>query len=453
MYISVLETCPQSSISPDEDLVVDLTVFPPASDQLSELSVIAGSEERLMSLVRRFENHIRQEWFEPWEQLSWLVNNLIPRLLEVMMGVGVSLPRVVASLCTYVHRFCRTFGKTFTQKKVKLKFEGLIDLPEECLDVQVHLGHTAITTSVVPVYASGVLLSFNTEKSRKEVGHFLKKVLCTLAFCQTSLDSLRAAFLQLRTEPVNHDLLLSVLWDGVVHTAAVVRATAASLFELMIQGVSEGLISQRVVPALVTLANDPDMSVRIATIPSLGGIIQNISIREVLDRVYMQLQTFFDDPVYRDNHVMLVELIRTLARCGPNAEPKFQDEFILPRLAAIASANNQVSNETKKADISKQLFDAYSAMSCCFLNEQLIQEAMLPGLRCLRLDLVTIAPEHEEVVSSMIRDYETKLDMTRSDRSGSVLSTSAEDMKARVMSRIKDTTAKANISNIFNRKK
>ena len=38
-------------------------------------------------------------------------------------------------------------------------------------------------------------------------------------------------------------------------------------------------------------------------------------------------------------------------------------------------------------------------------------------------------------------------------RSGSVTGSSAEDMKARVMSRIKDTTSKANISNIFNRKK
>ncbi|KAL8571753.1 hypothetical protein ACOMHN_051120 [Nucella lapillus] len=82
----------------------------------------------------------------------------------------------------------------------------------------------------------------------------------------------------------------------------------------------------------------------------------------------------------------------------------------------MASANNQMNNETKRGDIARQLFDAYSAMSCCFLNEQLIQEAMLPGLRCLRQDLSVTAPEHEEVVTSMIRDYETKLDLARPDR-------------------------------------
>ncbi|GFN75124.1 lish domain and heat repeat-containing protein kiaa1468 homolog, partial [Plakobranchus ocellatus] len=59
--------------------------------------------------------------------------------------------------------------------------------------------------------------------------------------------------------PSNHELLLSVLWDGVVHTSAHVRAASASLFELMIKGVSDMLVSSRVVPALVTLSNDQEL--------------------------------------------------------------------------------------------------------------------------------------------------------------------------------------------------
>ncbi|XP_012937073.1 RAB11-binding protein RELCH homolog [Aplysia californica] len=215
----------------------------------------------------------------------------------------------------------------------------------------------------------------------------------------------------------------------------------------MIKGVNETLVSSRVVPALVTLSNDQEMSVRIATIPALGAIIENISIREVLDRVYMQLQMFFDEPSYRDQHAVHVELISTLARCGPSAEPKFRDEFILPRLAAMASANNNMGNETKRTDIAMQLFEAYSALSCCSLSEQLIAEAMLPGLRCLKADMEAIAAEHQEVVSAMLRDYQQKLE-ARSLTPGST-----DDLKATVMSKIKDTTSKANIGNIFNRKK
>ncbi|XP_041376691.1 RAB11-binding protein RELCH homolog [Gigantopelta aegis] len=464
LFLSVLENGPYTSHLDLEDSktpVFDLLQFPESTSLLSDLRVIVGDDRHLLALINKFEEHIGQEWVEPWEQYNWIINNLIARLLEVTMGVGLSLQKIVSSLCKYVFRVCRTFGRTFTNIKVKPKFEALVMLPEEEPDSEVNNGHTALTTCVVPVYAAGVLISFNMEDDRKRLAEFLQQVLCTLAFCQAPLDSLKAAFSELCLDAANHELLLNVLWIGVVHPSGHVRATAACMFELMIKHLGDNLISTRVVPALVTLANDPEISVRLSTIPSLGAIIEQITIREVLDRVYMQLQTFFDDPLYRDQHSIHVELIRTMARVGPNSEPRFRDEFILPRLAAMALANNHTTNETKKMDITLQLFEAYSAMSCCFINDQLIQEAMLPGLRCLQQDMAVIAPEHEEVVASMVREYECKIEGTRpADRSSSFTSTlssqfapGSEDMKSRVMSRIKDTTSKANLSNIFTRKK
>ena len=40
----------------------------------------------------------------------------------------------------------------------------------------------------------------------------------------------------------------------------------------------------------------------------------------------MQFQSFLDDPMYTDQHSLHVEVIRTFACVGPNAEPKFRDE-------------------------------------------------------------------------------------------------------------------------------
>ncbi|XP_035825823.1 RAB11-binding protein RELCH, partial [Aplysia californica] len=347
LFLTVVETCPQEHVFSEEEVYVDTSRFPGASSALSDLAVMAGSDASLVTLVRQFEGHLDQEWFEPWEEMNWIVNNLLPRMLEVTMSVGLSMQKVVHALCHFTFRLCRTFGRTFTEKKVKPKFEELIEIPDEDFDAQLNQGHLAISTCIVPVYASGVLMSFVTDEDKSRLSQFLKRVLCTLAFCQAPLDSLKATLIELSDNPSNHELLLSVLWDGVVHSSAQVRAAAAAVFELMIKGVNETLVSSRVVPALVTLSNDQEMSVRIATIPALGAIIENISIREVLDRVYMQLQMFFDEPSYRDQHAVHVELISTLARCGPSAEPKFRDEFILPRLAAMASANNNMGNETK----------------------------------------------------------------------------------------------------------
>ena len=40
----------------------------------------------------------------------------------------------------------------------------------------------------------------------------------------------------------------------------------------------------------------------------------------------MQLQTFLDDPMYREEHDLHLELVAMFARIGPNAEQKFRDE-------------------------------------------------------------------------------------------------------------------------------
>lgn len=273
---------------------------------------------------------------------------------------------------------------------------------------------------------------------------------------QSPKDSLRIAITELCVSPGNHELLLGVLWDGVVHSSPHVRSTSARMFEILSHHVSDSLAASKCVPALVTLGNDPEMFVRTATIPALGTLIEKVTSKETLEKVYMQLQSFLDDPMYREEHALHMEMVATFARVGPNAEPKFRDEFVLPRLTLLALENNMEQHETRKKEMALQLFEAYSALSCCFINYQLVQEAMLPGLRCLRQDMATLAPEHEEVINSMIKEYEAKVETSRpADRSsftGSFAHT-GEDMKARMMNRLKESTSKANISSLFNRKK
>lgn len=54
------------------------------------------------------------------------------------------------------------------------------------------------------------------------------------------------------------------------------------------------------------------------------------------------------------------------------------------------------------------------------VSNQLIRESLLQGLRCLLHDVQQVAPDHVSVVSSMIRDFEDKVNMGQhSDRYGS----------------------------------
>ncbi|CAC5412344.1 RAB11-binding protein RELCH,RAB11-binding protein RELCH homolog [Mytilus coruscus] len=324
LYISVISSGPYLDKDIDCDIPqLDEFQFPKSSSPLTDLNVIIGDSGELSSLVHRFQNHLSQEWFEPWDSFNWVVNNFIPRLLEVVMGSGLSMPKVISQLCSCFLTISRTFGKVFVEKKVRPKFiELLIQNDDEDVNSYMRSKQTALTTSIVPVYASGVLTAFSSEEDKQQLCQFLQEILCTLSLYQAPLESLKSAISVLSCDSTNHDLLLTVLWDGVVHTSAQVRASAARLFELLVKGVNESLVSSRVFPALVTLGNDPEILVRTSTIPALGAIIENVTVREMLDRAYMQFLTFMDDSAYRDEHKVHIELIHTLARVGPNTEPK-----------------------------------------------------------------------------------------------------------------------------------
>lgn len=54
------------------------------------------------------------------------------------------------------------------------------------------------------------------------------------------------------------ELVVACLWEGVMHQRPLVRAAAAALFSTIVGSCGDGLLSTRVTPALVTLANDSD---------------------------------------------------------------------------------------------------------------------------------------------------------------------------------------------------
>ncbi|KAK2191356.1 hypothetical protein NP493_53g02002 [Ridgeia piscesae] len=151
---------------------------------------------------------------------------------------------------------------------------------------------------------------------------------------------------------------------------------------------------------------------------------------------------------------------------------RFRVSVVLRRLAIVAASNNHASNIACRKEVAMQLFEAYSALSCCFISDQLISMALLPGLRCLLRDMEQVAPDHAAVVASMIREFESgntgdanshaerNNDMASSTSAAMGLppDVSTEDMRAKMMSRFKDVKDRAsqsrtNFSKIFGAKK
>ncbi|XP_018557500.1 LOW QUALITY PROTEIN: RAB11-binding protein RELCH homolog [Lates calcarifer] len=435
---------------------IEVTRFPRPASPLQDVAAIIGSREMLSALLLLYDHQLEHEGTTGWDSLLWVVNQLLPQLIEIVGRINVTSSTCVHEFSRFFWRFCRTFGKIFTNTKVKPQFQEILRLSEENVDASA--GNGILTKATVPIYATGVLTCYNQEEDRKLLVGFLEDVMTTLSLSHAPLDSLKASFVELGANPVYHELLLTVLWYGVVHTSALVRCTAARMFELLVKGVNETLVAQRVVPALITLSSDPEISVRISTIPAFGTIMETVTQKELLERVKMQLASFLEDPQYQDQHSLHMEIIRTFGRVGPNAEPRFRDEFVLPHLHKLALANNSQAVESKRIDIATQLFEAYSALSCCFISEEVMVNHFLPGLRCLRTDMEQLSPEHEVILSSMIKECEIKVENRgMADAQGSMSIASSlvgEDAKTKFLSKMGQlTTSGAMLANVFQRKK
>uniref|UniRef100_A0A671MST3 LisH domain and HEAT repeat-containing protein KIAA1468 homolog n=1 Tax=Sinocyclocheilus anshuiensis TaxID=1608454 RepID=A0A671MST3_9TELE len=411
---------------------IEVTRFPRPASPLQDMATIMGSREQLAVLLQLFDHQLQHEGTTGWDSLLWVVNQFLPQLIEIVGRINVTSSTCVHEFSRFFWRLCRTFGKIFTNTKVKPQFQEILRLSEE--NVYASAGNGILTKATVPIYATGVLTCYNQEEDRKLLVGFLEDVMTTLSLSHAPLDSLKASFVELGANPAYHELLLMVLWYGVVHTSALVRCTAARMFELLVKGVNETLVAQRVVPALITLSSDPEISCLLSTIHS--------SIHPFIQPICPSMW-----PV-----------ACLAARVGPNAEPRFRDEFVLPHLHKLALCNNQQTVESKRIDIATQLFEAYSALSCCFISEELMVNHFLPGLRCLRTDMEQLSPEHEVILSSMIKECEIKVENKGIGEAQGSISIAAslvgEDAKTKFLSKMGQlTTSGAMLANVFQRKK
>uniref|UniRef100_A0A674E6R1 LisH domain and HEAT repeat-containing protein KIAA1468 n=1 Tax=Salmo trutta TaxID=8032 RepID=A0A674E6R1_SALTR len=435
---------------------IEVTRFPRPASPLQDIATIVGSRETLSALLILYDYQLEHEGTTGWDSLLWVVNQLLPQLIDIVGRINVASTTCVHEFSRFFWRLCRTFGKIFTNTKVKPQFQEILRLSEENVDALT--GNGILTKATVPIYATGVLTCYNQDEDRKLLVGFLEDVMTTLSLSHAPLDSLKASFVELGANPVYHELLLTVLWYGVVHTSALVRCTAARMFELLVKGVNETLVAQRVVPALITLSSDPEISVRISTIPAFGTIMETVTQKELLERVKMQLASFLEDPQYQDQHSLHMEIIRTFGRVGPNAEPRFRDEFVLPHLHKLALGNNVQATESKRIDIATQLFEAYSALSCCFISEELMVNHFLPGLRCLRTDMEQLSPEHEvhTHTDNTIKTCWPTCSLCFCSCSSVSIAASlvGEDAKTKFLSKMGQlTTSGAMLANVFQRKK
>uniref|UniRef100_A0A3B4Z669 LisH domain and HEAT repeat-containing protein KIAA1468 homolog n=1 Tax=Stegastes partitus TaxID=144197 RepID=A0A3B4Z669_9TELE len=97
---------------------IEVTRFPRPASPLQDVATIIGSREMLSALLLLYDHQLEHEGTTGWDSLLWVVNQLLPQLIEIVGRINVTSSTCVHEFSRFFWRFCRTFGKIFTNTKV-----------------------------------------------------------------------------------------------------------------------------------------------------------------------------------------------------------------------------------------------------------------------------------------------------------------------------------------------
>ncbi|XP_011647982.1 lisH domain and HEAT repeat-containing protein KIAA1468 homolog isoform X1 [Pogonomyrmex barbatus] len=390
-----------------------------------------------------------------WPELDWFTTKLVFDVLDMVKSVDATQENVLKTLLMYIHSLCVGFGKFITQSRIQAAFSPEVSELEKQLTA-LSTDKKNMSLTLIPSY----LVILSTLDSTELANNF-KQFLVILSMSGTSISWLQIAASILCVRERMQEHVLASLWDGVMHQRSSVRCATATLFGSIIAYVSDRLANAKIVPAIVTLASDPEVGVRCAAISTLGRIITECKVREARDKARLTLETIAKDP-QELSQILAISLVSTFAVIAPTCPQNYIEDIIATHLSTIASFALQ---QSRKIELVNALVEAYSVLVYCPLSSQCVSGVVLPGLRHLETLVIQCLPQQKDAVRSLLREAESRqdlskpMDRTLSASSGLSLSMATvnvgqgvEDMRQRMSKIFQQKTGSPSMPSIFRKK-
>lgn len=214
--------------------------------------MIQESDINCGMIIYEFDKFIAENPNDSWPELDWIVDIMLPDLFNNLHHIEITQQALLQSFMNLFSHICIVFGLNFTKFKIRPLFQTHVENLEQMLN---NYNQFCPSLNILPVYLSSVL-SFCKEFD--EIGAIFKRFLFALPLCGSPLDCLEVIVKRL-CEADLQEVVVSCLWEGVVHSRPLVRAASATLFSNIISNCNQALLTTKITPALVTLASDNDV--------------------------------------------------------------------------------------------------------------------------------------------------------------------------------------------------
>eukprot|EP00026_Physarum_polycephalum_P000956 Phypoly_transcript_00957.p1 GENE.Phypoly_transcript_00957~~Phypoly_transcript_00957.p1 ORF type:complete len:1206 (+),score=208.49 Phypoly_transcript_00957:89-3706(+) len=346
-----------------------------------------------------------------WPMLDWMINEFLPRILQIITAVPANHHSVISSLVEVVSAICRNFGIPFTKKVMKNLF--LTEMRDSSNEVN------SKRLLLLPVYLSGVLTSLD----EAEIIKYLHELIVNISIEENGwghhhLPVLKEIVGQLCVQSnFKSYVILDTLCDMVAHPSNQVRLCIVTLFNVVIPSAKIPELEGKILNALITLSNDPDTYVRTECIEPLANIVVNCSSDEALDK----LTGTFDMMMESDVHQNQMAVVQGLTNIIPHLTFKrqFRDFYILPLLVEQAQRNSTNKNVDNRKRMASALFEAFRAFASASLSKEVIEDQVLPGLKLLVAETggIQVETSFRLMVQSMMQDMRNNIGAAAKDTS------------------------------------
>ncbi|KAL5726561.1 hypothetical protein ACHQM5_009596 [Ranunculus cassubicifolius] len=205
----------------------------------------------------------------------------------------------------------------FSPSSIQLRIHGL--QPRTSMDEKLAV------MCVLPLLLAGIL---GASSKKEQLEEYLRKLLVqntikegwTTNRTSQTIDAVRF----LCTFDEHHGIIFNILWEMVVSSNINMKLSAANLLKVLVPYIDAKVASTHVLPALVTLGSDQNLSVKYASIDAFGAVAQHFKTDMIVDKIRVQMDAFLED----GSHEATIAVIRSLVVAVPHTTDRLRDYIL-----------------------------------------------------------------------------------------------------------------------------
>ncbi|KAL9645584.1 hypothetical protein ABK040_000647 [Willaertia magna] len=362
---------------------------------------ISKEEQLLKRIVDKYIHETNYSELEniksnSWKGLYWLLNIGLKRLLSITVSVSNEHKSITNEIYPIFNNLCEQFGEPFISKVFENKILSLIETDSdqiidgtlEIIKKEKDLERSSISLTkerLLPLYIIGLLPFYSKEK----INDYVKSLITTVSIGERSWETSQLVFVEnalAQAMSCNFEKLksevLTVVCKLSVNPAKPVRFGIVDILRSIMEPMDSTMIASHILPAMINLAADPEMDIKMKAISGLGSIACTLSEDSDFDKLIVQFETLLES---KDRN-LFKEVLIVFAKIIPKVEPYFRDHYIIKKLVHIGQQNNINSDLRERKEITLLLFDIYRALTSCILSDELLTKYVLNGLEMLGKD-------------------------------------------------------------------